>query len=82
MGLKKLAAKLSEYNERLEQGKAHKIKAVHVEKIISKLRGKASDLESEITSTKNDDKRARLKQKLQTATEQVRRAEWMLDKIS
>lgn len=82
MGLKKLATKLGEYNERLEHGKAHKIKVVHVERILSKLQRKAAALETEITSTKNADKKARLKHKLKTANEQVRRAEWMLDEIS
>ena len=82
MGLKKLAAKLVEYNERLEHGRAHKINTGHVEKILSKLRRKSAELESEITSTKNADKKARLEQKLRIATDQVQRAEWLLNEIS
>ena len=81
MGLKKLSAKVVEYNERLESGKASKIKPRHVEKVLAKLRKKTAALESEIASNKNADKKARLKRKLGIAKKHVERAEWLLEKI-
>lgn len=81
MGLKKLAEKMHEYNERLERGKASKIKPSHVKEVLEKLRKKAADLENEIETTKNTDKRARLTRKLGIAGEQIERAEWLLNEI-
>lgn len=82
MGLKKLSAKVADYNERVEAGKASKIKPRHVTKTLEKLRKKADELKSEIETTKNDDKRDRLKRKLGIAREHIARAEWLLEEIA
>ncbi len=82
MGLKKLAAKVVDYNERLEQGKAKKIKPNHVGKVLEKLRKKSLELEAEIASETRPDKKSRLERKLKIAQEHVSRAEWLLDEIN
>lgn len=82
MGLKKLADKVSAYNERLEKGKAKKIKPNHVRKVLEKLRKKSADLEREIAGEKRADKKDRLKRKLRIAREHEERAEWLLDEIT
>lgn len=82
MGLTKLAEKVADYNERLERGKVSEIKPSHVEKVLEKLRKKSADLEVEITSTTNADKKSRLKRKLGIAREHIERAEWLLKKIT
>ena len=82
MGLKKLAEKVAEYKERLERGKANKIKPSHVRKILEKLRKKSAELEAEIATTKNPDKKARLEKKLGIASHQIERAEWLLAEIN
>ncbi|WP_170610265.1 hypothetical protein, partial [Ruegeria arenilitoris] len=64
MALKKLAEKMAEYNSRLEAGKAEKIKSSHVQRVLKKLRKKATDLEAEIHVEKNPDRKARLVRKL------------------
>ena len=81
MGLKKLAAKVVEYNERLESGKASKIKPRHVEKVLQKLRAKAADLEVEIAASTSADKKDRLQGKLGIAQTQIERAEWLLKEL-
>jgi len=82
MGLNKLAEKVVSYNERLERGKAEKIKPDHVKKVLKKLRNKTADLEAEIDSAKNKDKKVRLNRKLEIAREHVDRAEWLLREIT
>ncbi len=82
MGLKKLASKVAEYNSRLERGKASKIKSGHVKNVRKKLLKKIDDLEADIASTKNAEKKTRLKRKLGIAREHVKRAEWLLKKIA
>ena len=81
MGLKKLAAKVAEYKERLESGKANKIKPGHVEKVLEKLRKKSIELEAEIASAHSFEKRARLEKKLKVARSQEERAEWLLKEL-
>lgn len=81
MGLKKLAAKLADYKERLESGKARKIKPHHVEAVLQKLRAKAIALEDEISAARSADKKARLEDKLQIARAHVERAEWLLKEL-
>lgn len=81
MGLKKLAAKVAEYNARLEQGKAREIKPSHVRKALSKLQQKAAELETDLAATTDKDRRARLERKLRIAREHVARAEWLLKEI-
>ncbi|MFP7673938.1 hypothetical protein ACG74X_11360 [Marivita sp. S0852] len=82
MGLKKLAAKVVEYNERLESGKASKIKPDHVASVLAKLRKKADELEAKIALTQSTEKKARLERKLGVARTHVARAEWLLKEIS
>ncbi|SHG78141.1 hypothetical protein [Marivita hallyeonensis] len=82
MGLKKLAAKVVDYNERLEGGKASKIKPRHVAKVLEKLRAKEAELEAEIASTTSPEKTARLEGKLGVARTHIERAEWLLNEIS
>ncbi len=81
MGLKKLAAKMEDYNQRLESGKASKIKPRHVEKVLQKLRAKSIELEAEIASTTSADKKARQEGKLQIARTHIERAEWLLKEL-
>lgn len=82
MGLNKLAAKVVEYNERLESGKASKIQPDHVLKVLEKLRKKAAELEDQIEVAGSADKKARLEKKLGVARAHVERAEWLLNEIS
>ncbi len=82
MGLKRFSEKVAEYNERLESGKASKIKPSHVRNILEKLRKKSAELEAEIATTKKADKKVRLKRKLGIANEQIERAEWLLGEIT
>ncbi len=82
MGLKKLAEKVAEYNERYERGRAEKIKPSHVLKVLGKLRKKSADLETDIATAHSEDKKARLEKKLDVANAQIERAEWLLKEIS
>lgn len=81
MGLKKLAEKVEEYNERLDSGKASKIKPKHVEKVLEKLRRKTADLEAELAEATSDDDRERLATKLAVARTHTERAEWLLKEL-
>ncbi|WP_157440962.1 hypothetical protein [Aestuariivita boseongensis] len=80
--MKKLAAKVDDYNERLESGKASKIKPDHVQKVLEKLRRKSAKLEEELASTASMEKRARLEKKLSIARAHIERGEWLLREIS
>ena len=82
MGLKKLAAKVADYNERLRSGKAKKIEVDHVEKVLEKLRKKSTELQAELERAHSSEKRARLERKLEVAHTQVERAEWLLKELS
>lgn len=81
MGLKKLAAKVAEYQDRLENGKASRIKPGHVEKVLGKLRKKSAEIEAEIGTAHTPDQRARLERKLEVARAQEARAEWLLKEL-
>lgn len=81
MGLKNLAAKVVEYNERLEGGKASKIKPDHVEKVLGKLRKKEAELSAEMDIAVSDDRRDRLERKRQVARTHIERAEWLLAEL-
>ena len=82
MGMKKLAAKVDDYNARLESGKASKIKPGHVEKVLEKLRKKSVELEEELAATTSAEKKARLRKKLQIANAHIQRGEWLMSEIS
>ena len=77
MGLKKLAGKLEDYRQRLEAGKASKIKPDHVEKVLGKLDRKIAELEAALEAEERADRRERLDGKLRIAREQRDRAEWL-----
>lgn len=81
MGLKKLAAKVVDYNERLQSGKASKIKPSHVQKVLEKLRKKSDELEAQIAEAQSPDDRARLERKLDVARVHEERAEWLLKEL-
>ncbi len=82
MGLKKLAAKVTEYNERLKDGKVSKIKPSHVQKTLEKLLKKSEELKEEIRTSDNAEKKVRLERKLGIAGEHIKRAEWLMEEIS
>lgn len=81
MGLGKSIEKLDDYFSRLKKGKARKIKPTHVEKVIGKLKAKEKSLKGELASTEKDGKKSRLKQKLAIVSEQMERANWLLQKV-
>ena len=82
MGLKKLAEKVEDYKARLESGKASKIEASHVEKVLKELRVKLANIEAEIDSAPSADKKARLEGKRAIARTHIDRAEWLLKELS
>jgi len=73
--------KYSESVEKLEKGKAEKIKPGHVKKVIKKLKLKRELLIEEQAETKKDTTKERLGLKLLTVAEQIKRAEWLLGEI-
>lgn len=81
MGLKKLAAKMADYNARLDEGKTEEIKPSHVEKVLGKLRDKETELTERLAQTENLDKSDRLNRKIGIAREHINRAEWLLDHL-
>lgn len=82
MGMKKLAEKVNDYHDRLESGKASKIKPSHVEKVLKKLRLKSAELEEALAAATTLDKKARIEKKLGVARAQIERGEWLLAEIS
>jgi len=82
MGMKKLAAKLDDYQERLESGKASRIKPAHVDKSLRKLRGKSDELARDLAAATEPEKAARLEKKLEVVRAQIARAEWLLREIT
>lgn len=82
MGLRKLAAKLLDYNKRLESGKADQIKQTHLVKVLEKLLAKVAELEADLAKAKSEQKRSRLERKLVVAREQIARAKWLMDEIN
>ena len=81
MGLKKLAAKLFDYNKRLESGKADQIKQTHLVKELNKLQAKEAELEADLACAKNEQKKSRLERKIRIAREQIARAKWLMGEI-
>ena len=82
MGLGKSVEKLDKYYERLDKGKAYKIKPSHVEKVLRKLQAKELMLLEEIDETSKDAKKKRLGRKLDVVREQQERARWLQEKIA
>jgi hypothetical protein len=81
MRLKKLAAKVADYRERLEEGKASRIEPRHVEKVLKKLRKRKVELEERVATESDGEHKDRLHRKLEIAREQISRAEWLLAEI-
>ena len=81
MGLKELAAKVDEYNIRLEEGKVEQIRPHHVEEVLEKLRNNIASLETEIAVAQSEDKKQRLEQKRAIARAHVERGEWLLKNL-
>ncbi len=82
MGLRKLAEKVADYQQRLEAGKTRTIEPEHVEKVLGKLRRKEADLLARISTETDRDERADLDRKLRIAREHIARAEWLLAELS
>jgi hypothetical protein len=82
MGLRKLAEKVADYQQRLEAGKARTIEPQHVEKVLDKLRRKEADLLARIATETDLDERTDLDSKLRVAREHISRAEWLLAELS
>ena len=82
MGLKKLAAKVADYRERLDSGKASEIKPDHVQKVLEKLRRKQADLEAQLVVAEGAEETERLARKLDIARQHVQRAEWLLQDLA
>ena len=82
MGLKKLAAKVADYNDRLESGKTSKIKPEDVNKVLKKLRAKEASLATEMSEARDPDEKARLQRKRAIAREHISLAEWLLSEIA
>ncbi|WP_138468588.1 hypothetical protein [Poseidonocella sp. HB161398] len=81
MGLKKLAAKLAEYRSRQERGNASEIRPDHVARILDKLHRKKSALAEAIADGPDGATRERLEHKLAVASEQIARAEWLMEEL-
>lgn len=81
MGVQKFVEKINDYQKRLEQKKAKKIKKSHVEKILRKLEAKRDELSSDLGSAEKSTKKDRLKTKLKVVDAQIERAKWLLEQI-
>ena len=81
MGLGSSVEKLDAYYDRLAQNKAGKIKPDHVDKVLKKLHGKEDALKADIAETEKVSKKERLEAKLAVVREQIKRGEWLRDKI-
>ena len=79
--MNKTEEKLQKYRERLENGKAHKIKPKHVQKMINKLKTKEADIEEDLKTVSKPEKRERLNTKLLTIRHRIEQAEWLLGQI-
>ena len=73
--------KLDTYYERLEKGKVGKIKPKHVKNLIEKLGHRRDKLQKHIEEAHNEAKQVRLGRKLHVLDKQIKRAEWLLEKI-
>ncbi len=79
--MNKTEEKLEKYRERLKDGKAHKIKPKHVQKMIDKLKAKEADITDDLTTVSKPEKRERLTKKLATIKHRIEQAEWLLGQI-
>jgi len=81
MAFRKIITKLNDYFDRLEEGKAKKIKPGHVKKVIAKLNAKKEQIVEELARTHKASKKERLARKLLIAEEHLKRAEWLAEKL-
>lgn len=81
MGIRKLAEKVADYQKRLESGRASKISASDVDKVLEKLRRRQAELEDELARTAKDGKKERLEHKIAIAREHIARAEWLQERL-
>ncbi|RSK37792.1 hypothetical protein EJA01_03885 [Rhodovulum iodosum] len=79
--MKKLAAKVADYKQRLEKGQTSEIKPDHVQKVLAKLEKKQVDLKARFDAETDPGERERLTGKLGIAREQIARARWLLDEL-
>ena len=82
MGLEKSIQKLDKYLERLNKGKASKIKPEDLAKVERKLKTKLEMLSAELEETQKASKKERLVGKLSVVNEQLERARWLSEKLS
>lgn len=82
MGLEKSADKLNKYQHRLRAGKAKRIKANHVEKVVGKLEKREKELVAEIDDAEKPSKKERLTQKLSATRTLMSKAKWLLKEIA
>lgn len=81
MGLKKLAAKVADYHERLRKGKAQKIHPRHVKSVMERLERKEAKLKVDLKKAGSKDERERIERRLKIARKHAARAEWLLRKL-
>ncbi len=81
MALKRTIARLNDYSDRLERGKANKIKLRHVERVIDKLRLRDKSLRKEIEAASKPGRRKRLTLKRKAVQVQLTRAKWLRKEI-
>lgn len=82
MGLKKLAAKVADYQERLKKGKARKIQPDHVKAVLERLERKQSKLKDDLKKAKTKSEKDRIESRLKIARKHRERAEWLLKKLT
>ena len=81
MGLTKTVEKLDKYHDRLEKGKAAKIKPSHLKKVAEKLKANEIALCAELEEATKADKKERLERKLAFVREQRARAKWLTEQL-
>lgn len=81
MKLSQSHEKLKAYRKKLEAGKVVKITPEHIVKIIKKLKIKRAKVRDELADTKKSRKKDRLRRKLKTIADQVRRARWLKNQL-
>ena len=81
MPLSRLIEKLNKYTDRYERGKAEKIKASHVEKVLAKLEKREAALKAKLKAENKEENKARLKKRIRVNKKQAERARWLLKKL-
>ena len=81
MGLEKTIEKLDKYHDRLNKGKAAKIKPSHLQKVADKLTAKEKDLRVELEEATKVDKKERIERKIALVRKQQDRAKWLAEQL-